>query len=386
MGFTLALKNLWPTDPAYAPFGCPCLRGLGTLPLATGAALAVLWRVQDFLLRRAAPTDVTRGSAAQDALQAWDAVLVFVALMPMLLLAAAAVNMRRRGPGAAAAALAAVLIGASLFAGIYPPLSCNAHGLLDDSCVLEDWQPHWYHLQLFMRVSLWGGLLTMVLHLIKSEHESVQAGHTEQVRALRVRREEAEARLQSLQAQIEPHFLFNTLAHVQRLHATDLAAGQAMLRSLTDYMEAALPQMREPLGTLSVELALVRAYIHVQQVRMGERLQFREEVAPEVLDALVPPVSVLTLAENAIKHGLGPKGGGGTLTVAAREHGGELMIDVIDDGVGLRAAGGHGRGLSNTRARLETLFGPGAGLTVAGCGEGGVCASMRLPFRRRRPT
>jgi hypothetical protein len=381
MAFALAPQGLWPGDPAYAPFGRPWLRGLGALPLTIAAALSLLWGVQDFL-QAFGGSGQARGSLPSAlALHAWGSALMFAGLVPMLLLVSVALNMPARRHTMAALA-AAVVCGAAVSAAVLPYLGCNGHWLQDPACATLDWTPHWYHLQLFARVVLWGGLIAMVQYLAQREHAWVQARHAEQVRALRARQEEAEARLQSLQAQIEPHFLFNTLAHVQRFHATDPAQGQAMLRSLIEYMEAALPRMREPLGTLADELALVRAYVRVQQVRMGERLQFRDEVAPGVLDVLVPPVSVLTLAENAIKHGLGPKGGGGVLTVVAREEGDQVAIDVLDDGVGLRDAAGRGRGLANTRARLETLFGPGASLSVVGGDAAGVRASMRLPTRR----
>jgi hypothetical protein len=383
MGFKLELGELWPGDPAYAPFGRAWLRGLAPLPVAIGAAMAVLWGAQDFLERMTTPGFRPPNVATALGWHAWDAVLVFVSLVPLLLLVSATFDVRASRIVAAAVAFCAVALGAAVSAAAYPLLSCSLHPVADPICATLGWLPHWYHLQLFARIALWGGLLAMVLHLVWRQQEAIHSRHAEQVRALRARQEEAEARLQSLQAQIEPHFLFNTLAHIQRFQATDPAQGQAMLRSLVEYMEAALPRMRDPLCTLGGELALVHAYMRVQQVRMGERLRFCDEVPAGVLDVLVPPVSVLTLAENAIKHGLGPKGGGGTLTVAAREDGGELLIDVIDDGMGLRAASGRGRGLANTRARLQTMFGPGASLAVAGAESGGVRASMRLPIRRQ---
>lgn len=359
------------------------LRGLGALPVAIAASIAALWGMQDLLQTFVAPQRTWTSLAPAVAWHAWNSVLAFAALTPLLLFVGFALDVPNRRHATGVALVAAVALGAATCAALYPLLGCTVHWMRDPDCAHLGWMPHWIHMQIFMRVAVWGGLLAMVLHLAEQEHASVQARHAEQVTALRARQEEAEATLQSLQAQIEPHFLFNTLAHVQRFHATDPEKGQVMLSSLIAYMEAALPRMRERLGTMADEIALVRAYVRVQQMRMGERLRFHDDVAPQVLKALVPPVSVLTLAENAIKHGLGPKGGGGTLTIMARELQGELIVEVSDDGVGLRATGGNGRGLANTRARLETLFGPDARLSVASGDQGGVRAVMRLPILAR---
>jgi LytS/YehU family sensor histidine kinase len=184
-----------------------------------------------------------------------------------------------------------------------------------------------------------------------------------------------------LRAQIEPHFLFNSLASVKRLYERDRTQGRALLANLAAYLRLASrsSQRREiPLGD---EVALARSFLGIFQVRMGARLQVNIDVPREHDAALVPPLTVGTLVENAIKHGLAPRASGGTLSLRARREGDQLVVGVGDDGVGFRAYSGPGVGLANTRARLETLFGAAGSLDLAANPGGGVTATMRLPYR-----
>jgi sensor histidine kinase YesM len=189
-----------------------------------------------------------------------------------------------------------------------------------------------------------------------------------------------EARLQRLQAQIEPHFLFNTLAHVKRLYQTDRLAGRAMLDKLMQYLTAALPQMRERDSTVAQEIVLTQAYLGIQQIRMGRRLQFQLDVHDSVGAARLPPMMLLTLVENAIKHGLSPAPEGGKITVRAGRERGHLVVDVVDTGRGFTTASGGGAGLANVRARLSALHGAAARLSLASNQPHGVAATLRLPF------
>ena len=153
-----------------------------------------------------------------------------------------------------------------------------------------------------------------------------------------------------------------------------------MLQSLTAYMRSALPQMRQADSTLASELALTRSYVEVQQIRMGERLRVEVDVPAALMEARVPAMTVLTLAENAVKHGLGPKREGGTLRIEASRQGDMLEVAVCDDGVGLQLGAGTGHGLSNTRSRLEAAYGSHAALAIENRAEGGVRAALLLPF------
>lgn len=189
-----------------------------------------------------------------------------------------------------------------------------------------------------------------------------------------------EAKLNVLQAQIEPHFLFNTLANVRRLCEVDPERGRRMLGTLLDYLRAALPAMRRSSSALAEEFELVRAYLSVLQHRMGERLRFRIEVSDALARASIPPLILPTLVENAVRHGLGPLPEGGTIWVSAVRDGGQLVLRVADDGVGFRGASGSGVGLANTRARLSALFGSTASLNLRGNEPRGVIAEVRLPY------
>jgi signal transduction histidine kinase len=188
------------------------------------------------------------------------------------------------------------------------------------------------------------------------------------------------ARLQLLQAQVEPHFLFNTLANVQHLTTTDPARASEMLTSLIRYLRAALPQMREQSSTLAREGSMVQAYLEIQRVRMGERLSF-EVVIPETLAArAMPPMMLISLVENAVKHGIDPSAAGGRIVVSASETDGTLRVAVADTGVGLSEHAGIGLGLENIRERLLTLYGSTAKLDLEENVPRGVVASIRLPL------
>ena len=191
----------------------------------------------------------------------------------------------------------------------------------------------------------------------------------------------AEARLQVLEAQIEPHFLFNTLAHVRRLYETNYADGARMLRNLKEYLAVALPQMREKASTLGREIDHVIAYLNIQQIRMGPRLRFAIDVPQALRDAAMPPLMLLTLAENAVKHGLSPSREGGRIDLRAVADGGYLRVDVADTGAGFSKSAGTGTGLANIRARLKATFGDAASLSLASNEPRGVVATITLPLR-----
>lgn len=233
----------------------------------------------------------------------------------------------------------------------------------------------------FLRALLMGGLLTGVLYFVTRETAAAEALQTVRVTRIALDKQMAEAHLRVLQAQIEPHFLFNTLAHIRRLYLIDKVQAKAMLHNLSDYLHAALPQMREQESTLGRELALARAYLNVLQARMGERLEVVFAVPHELLQAELPPMMLSTLVENAIKHGIAPKPQGGMVKIAAVRDGDQIRISVADDGLGLRESAGSGVGLANTRARLAALYGAEGLLTLAANPVRGVTVSVTLPCR-----
>jgi signal transduction histidine kinase len=237
-----------------------------------------------------------------------------------------------------------------------------------------------YSLGQFFSALAMGGLLTAVLYFAAREREAQRRLHQTRLARTEIDRQMAEARLQLLQAQIEPHFLFNSLASVKRLYETDAEQGRSMLRNLGDYLRVAISRTGLREARLGEEVALARAFLAICEVRMGQRLRVRIDVPAELEGGLLPPLMVGTLVENAIKHGIGPRASGGCLSLTARRNGGDLEVEVADDGVGFRARSGRGVGLSNIRARLETLFAAGGSLELASAQAGGVTATLRLPF------
>jgi len=197
-------------------------------------------------------------------------------------------------------------------------------------------------------------------------------------------RREAELRLSVLAAQVEPHFLFNTLAGVRSAIATDPSRASEMIDRLVDYLRAAIPRLRSDGGsaaTLAGQLDIVRAYLGLMAARMP-RLSWTIDVAPDLLALPCPPLMLISLAENAVKHGVEPKIGPVHVEVRAmRTDDGRLQITVADDGAGFDASSsGGGLGLANIRERLQQMHGDRATLTLKARPEGGVAASLTLPM------
>ncbi len=188
-----------------------------------------------------------------------------------------------------------------------------------------------------------------------------------------------QARLQIMQAQVEPHFLFNTLANVQHLVETDAGSASRVLESLIRYLRAALPQMREDATSLGRELEMARAFLEIHRVRMGSRLGFAIEVPESLKGREFPPMMLISLVENAIKHGVDPCCDAGTITIRAEEAGGRLKVSVTDTGEGVMPKKGGGVGLTNIRERLKALYGSSAKLVLEENAPHGVVASIEVP-------
>jgi LytS/YehU family sensor histidine kinase len=193
-------------------------------------------------------------------------------------------------------------------------------------------------------------------------------------------RQLTEAKLAALQAQIEPHFLFNTLASVRQLILTDPEAAAKMQADLIKYLRAAIPQMRESTTTLAREAELSRAYLDILKVRMENRLSWTIDIPPALGAAGFPPMMLPTLVENAIKHGLEPLTQGGEIRISATAAGGKLRVSVADTGVGFADEPGGGVGLANVRERLASLYGKQAQLIVEPNWPRGAKMTIEIPY------
>jgi signal transduction histidine kinase len=190
-----------------------------------------------------------------------------------------------------------------------------------------------------------------------------------------------EARMEALQAQIEPHFLFNTLASIDQLILTDPPRASRMQQSLIRYLRSAMPQMREGhRPSLGQQIDLCSAFLEIMAVRMEERLQPAVNVPEGLKSAVFPSMMLQTLVENAIKHGLEPKAEGGRLEISAEVVDGQLAVHVQDTGKGFMPKGEGGVGLANVRERLKALYNDRAELIISVPPTGGTCATIKVPY------
>ena len=192
----------------------------------------------------------------------------------------------------------------------------------------------------------------------------------------------SQAQLSLLQAQIEPHFLFNTLATVHSLIGENANQASSMLERVNDYLRAALDHSRSQTCLLSHEIDILRAYLDIMKMRMGNRLHFDILVDKGVSKLPFAPMLLQPLVENAIKHGLEPKVGGGTLQISGMIKDNKLCLDVIDSGIGFANFKGEGVGLSNVRERLQNLYGEQAEFQISALGHRGVISSIKILVER----
>jgi hypothetical protein len=216
---------------------------------------------------------------------------------------------------------------------------------------------------------------------VKAEAKAAQASHVAEEESLK--RQVVEARMAAMQAQVEPHFLFNTLASIDHLIETDPPRASLMQKNLIALLRASMPAMREKSTNLGRELDVVRPYLEILKVRMGERLQSQVSVTEGLYSADFPPMMLQSLVENSIKHGLEPKAEGGSINVSAEVIHGKLAVSVADTGVGFAKAptAGTGTGLTNIRERLKLIYGDAAELKIAENTPGGTRVTIVVPYK-----
>jgi len=228
-------------------------------------------------------------------------------------------------------------------------------------------------------------LPTLFTRLREAARHAAQVERARQAAAVaELSRQVSQAQLKALQAQVEPHFLYNTLASVQYLVRHEPALADTLLTHLHDWLRSALPQMRTPLSTLGREFALARSYLAIMGLRLGGRLTADVQLPAALEDQPFPPMMVATLVENAVKHGAETVARPVRIRVQASVDGDRLRVSVDDDGRGLVDAGpavpGAGVGLANLRDRLAAMHGDAASLEVAAAAPQGVSAAIRVPL------
>ncbi len=211
----------------------------------------------------------------------------------------------------------------------------------------------------------------------RAEKRVMSAEASAEVESLR--RQVTEAQLQTLQAQVEPHFLFNTLAAVEHLTETDAPRATVMLQHLIAFLRGSLPDMREQNTSLGREVDLCRSYLAIMQIRMEDRLKVSIDVPESLRGLSFPPMMLQSLVENSIKHGLEPKPEGGAIAISARLQEGRLRVTVADSGLGIAEHAPQGIGLSNIRDRLKRLFGNSAALVLAPNAPAGAHITIEIP-------
>lgn len=202
----------------------------------------------------------------------------------------------------------------------------------------------------------------------------------EKIRRLSIEKKIAENNLRLLQAQIEPHFLFNTLSNIMSLLETDLEKAKSMLVDLIHYLRTSLSKTRNKTTTIDQEMEMIRAYLNIFKIRMGDRLRYNIDIPDTIKDFPFPPMLVQPLVENAIKHGLEPKIEGGELSIRGKEKGDILQLEITDTGMGFHGGEDIGVGLSNVRERLQSLYGNKGHLILEENRPSGLKAIIEIPY------
>jgi sensor histidine kinase YesM len=233
--------------------------------------------------------------------------------------------------------------------------------------------------QLLILGVMFGSIITYFFSSREQIAASREQLQEEKIKRLTSEKKAAEANLKQLQAQIEPHFLFNTLSNVLNLLDTDVEKGKSMLVDFTSYLRTSLVKIRGQHTTLGHEMEMIRAYLNIFKVRMEDRLKFSLELPDHLKDIAFPPLLLQPLVENAIKHGLEPKVEGGEILIKAEEKNGLLVLAVVDSGRGICGDYHFGLGLTNIRERLESLYDSRARFILEENQPCGVKATLEVP-------
>jgi two-component system LytT family sensor kinase len=237
-------------------------------------------------------------------------------------------------------------------------------------------------MQSLFRARLHSNLLTCwVLFGLRHAIEYYRRYRSREVTASRLEAQLAQAQLEVLKMQLQPHFLFNTMHAISALLYRDPEAADRMIARLSDFLRLTLDSAGVQEVSLKREMEYLDKYLEIEQVRFGERLVIHRDVRADTLDLMVPNLVLQPLVENAVRHGIAPRAAGGSIKVTARREGSALVIEVSDDGLGPNGVLIEGVGLTNTRARLAQLYGAGAKLELEPAVGGGFTSRLTLPCK-----
>ncbi len=229
---------------------------------------------------------------------------------------------------------------------------------------------------------MFGSIITYIFGSRAQIAESTARIQEEKIKRLTSEKKVVEADLKLLQAQIEPHFLFNTLSNVLSLLDTDTDKGKSMLIDFIHYLRTSLSKFREETVTLGQEMELIRAYLNIYKVRFGARLNYQISLPEDLADFSVPPMLLQPLVENAIKHGLEPSIDGGEIWIGGTKMDGVIRLEVVNTGMGFSDNGESGVGLTNVRDRLNALYGDRGRLILEDNQPSGLKATIEVPYGR----
>lgn len=208
------------------------------------------------------------------------------------------------------------------------------------------------------------------------------SANEEKLKRISLEKEKLNADLKLLQAQVEPHFLFNTLSNILSLLDHDTITGRRMLENLTQYLRTSLIQSRKPANRLADEIDMIQTYLDIYKIRMGKRLSYEMDIPENVLNIEIPPMILQPLVENAIKHGLEPKIEGGKIFIRACRKEDMLILEISDTGMGIKEKSAAGVGTGNIQKRLDSLFGDRASLSFEDITPAGLKAIVEIPCER----
>jgi hypothetical protein len=357
-------------------FALAAPRAIGWRPWLVAAVLSVAWALANLFAHvTAAPPEITRWNLG------WTVHVAHMVVTGLLLLwAASLVEHRQAHPRVSSyvgAGAVALLIALGIDFLVFYVLEIDPAGFSGNT-------PQEQAVHRVIRIGwlllLEGGLVVLIYARLRIAQRTRAALAAAELERATTTRQVLSSRLSSLQAQVEPRFLFNALADIEALYDTNAVKGERMLHELIAYLRAALPRLRSEGSTLRDEVELVRAFLAVMQVRKSDRLVFDVAVSPELGNASFPPMVLLPLVDNALRHGLEARPLGGRIALRATQQQDRLRVEVADDGTGRASAIVEARGLVTLRERLRGLYADQASLTLASNHPRGIAAIVDVPL------